>query len=194
MRSGCPVSTAESTAKAIASSAKGTSSVARSTGLLAEERSDTSVSGPLRRRVSMLIGVELPPGRAARRAVVPAPPERQKHEEPNRHHHRNHRDEARADHDDQRHEDGGHEPSHCEHLELVAPHPAQQALVFLDRDVLRVPRTPAALAPPPLTVGNVLCLAALAPDRDRWLAHRVLIVRPFAAPSSRRAIKFAEGH
>src|SRR5712691_6988670 len=188
MRSGCPVSTAESTAKAIASSAKGTSSVARSTGLLAEERTDTSVPGPLRRRVSMLIGVELPAGRAACRAPVPAPPERQKHEEPYRHHHRYHRDEARADHDDQRHEDGGQEPTHGEDLEFVAPHPAQQALVFLGRDVLRVPRTPAALALPPLTVGNLLCLAALARDRDRGPAHRLRIVRRVRMPSTRRAI------
>src|SRR2546428_4701077 len=189
MRSGCPVSTAESTAKAIASSANGTSSVARRTGRLAEERSDTAVPGPLRRRVSMLIGVELPPRRAVRRAVVPAPPERQKDEEPKRHHYRNHPDEARADHDDQRDEDGGREPTRGERLELVAPHPAQQTLVFLGRDVLRVPRTPAALAPPPLTVGNPLCLAALALDRDRRSAHRLRIVRRVRKPGSPRAIE-----
>src|SRR5690242_18541369 len=100
--SGCPVSTAESTANAVASSAKGTSSVAKSTGRPPAEKRDRSSRGPLRRRVNMLFGVELPARRASRRAVVPAPPEGQDQKEPGCHHQRNQEDEAGAHYDDQR--------------------------------------------------------------------------------------------
>ena len=42
----------------------------------------------LRRRVSMLFGMELPARGASRRSAVPAPPVRKDHEEPEDHHHR----------------------------------------------------------------------------------------------------------
>ena len=60
------LSTAESTANTIASCANGTSSVARSTGRVPPETSETSSRGPLRRRVGMTIRGGVPS--AVRRA------------------------------------------------------------------------------------------------------------------------------
>src|SRR2546430_1589081 len=169
--SGCPFSTAESTANAVASSEKGTSSVARSTGRRPEERSKTSSRELPRRRVSMLFGVELPARRAVRRSPVPAPPERQSHVEPGDDHHRDEQDEARADDDDQRDHDRGCDRRRYERFELVAPHSAKQSFVLLRRDLLRVPRAPARLAAPAVAVCDLSRLAALALDRDRWLGQ-----------------------
>src|SRR5439155_9030318 len=175
--SGCPVSTAESTAKAVASSAKGTSSVARSTGRPPAGTSDTSSRGPLRRRVSMLLGVQLPARRLSRRAAIPAPPDRENQEEPGDHRDRSQQDEARADHDDQRDQHRRRDRRHGDHLELMAPDPAEQALVLLGRNLLCVPGAVTAVTDPALTVGHALRLAALAFDRDGRLRHRSHIVR-----------------
>src|SRR5207248_11788190 len=127
-------------AKAVASSANGTSSVARSTGRPGAAASETSSRGPLRREVSTSFGTEVPARRAARSAAIPPPPERQDEEEPGRYHHRHDEDQPRADEDDQRDEHRRPDRDHGEGLELVAPHPPQQALVLLGRDLLRVPR------------------------------------------------------
>src|SRR5712691_6466984 len=99
--------------------------------------------------------------------AVPPPPERQEHKEPGRHQHRDEQNEARADDDDQRNHDCRRDRNDREHLELVAPHPPQQRLVLLGRDLLSVPRAPARLAAPAVAVGDLSLLAALAPDRDR---------------------------
>src|SRR5439155_2250684 len=92
--SGCPLSTAESTAKTAASSSKGTSSVASKTGRPPSGRSVVSSRGGVRRRVSMLVRVELPARCSVCRTPVPASPEREEEEEPDRHHERNERDES----------------------------------------------------------------------------------------------------
>src|SRR5712691_9202078 len=124
--SGCPVSTAESTAKAVACSSKGTSSVARSTGRPPAGRTDTSSLKRLRRRVRTLLGVEVPARCLSRRAAIPAPPDRQNQEEPSHHRNRSQKDEARVDHDDQRDQPPRRYCHHGERLELVAPHPTKQ--------------------------------------------------------------------
>src|SRR5579864_6625041 len=169
-------------AKAVASSEKGTSSVARSTGRRADEGGDRFSRERVRRSVNMLFRVELPAGRASRGTTVSAPPARQNDEEPERHHDRHEQDEARADDDDQRDHDRRSNPGHCERLELVAPHSAKEAFVLLGRDLPGVPRAPARLAPPAVAVGDVLALAAVAFDGDRWPPQTEPIVRRGSPP------------
>src|SRR5712691_11059333 len=104
--SGCPHSTAASTANAAASSSNGTSSVASITGRPRAPIDETSSRVARRRRVSMpLLGVKLPAGGASRRQPRLPPPPRQVQEEPGRRHDRSHEDEGRVHDDDQRNED-----------------------------------------------------------------------------------------
>ncbi len=189
--SGLPLSTAESTANAVASSEKGTSSVARSTGRSPEEKTVTSSREILRLSVSMLFRVELPTRRVSRRPVVSAPPVRQNHDEPDCHQGKHEQDEARADEDDQRNHDRRRDRRQCKHLQLVAPDPAKQAFVLLGRNLARVPRAPARLAAPAIAVGDLSRLAAIALDRNRWPAQTKPIVRRGSSTRARAPLKVA---
>src|SRR5262245_5566362 len=117
--------------------------------------------------------MELPERRLPRRPAVPAPPVREDEEEPGGHRERNKRNEAWTHDDDEEEQDRDRDCRRGEHLDLVAPHPAQQTVVLFGWDLQRVPRAAALLALPALSVREVPCLAALARDRDRRLRHPV---------------------
>src|SRR5581483_10148130 len=170
--SGCPHSTAASTANATAVSSNGTSSVASMTGRVPAGADGTREREPGRRSVSMRsLRVELPPRRAAGGGPCPAPPHRQVEEEPRGRHDRGEEDEALVHDGDQRHEDRGEQRRQAEGLEPETLHRPEQPVVLLGRDLPGVPGAAAALAAPPLAVGELAPLAALALHRDRRLAH-----------------------
>src|SRR5581483_5292851 len=86
-------------------------------------------------------------------------------------------DEGVADDDDQNDERRDERQTQGDSLHPMAADGAQQPVVLLRRDPVRVVRAAAPLAAPALPVGDVPRFAALALDRDRGPAHPESIVR-----------------
>src|ERR1700752_1087198 len=119
--SGWPLSSALSTANAAASSSKGTSSVARSTGRRRWPAAWVCSLGGLRRSVCTgLLRVKVPVRGCPSRAPRPPSPDGEIEEEPDRGDPRHEEDERRVDEHDQRNDHRGHETRDDERLEAHA--------------------------------------------------------------------------
>src|ERR687887_2480728 len=170
--SGCPDSTAASTAKRAASWSNGTPRVASRIGRPAIAVRGVALVERGRLSVTMLFGVKLPPGQAPNAAAkLPAPP-RHVHQEPGRHHDRKEEDERGRDKNREQAEHEADAQRDTDDREAETSHLAQQTPVLLGRNLRRVPVASAPLAPPPFSVGHLSHFAALAADRDRRSAHR----------------------
>src|SRR6266550_3793391 len=106
--------------------------------------------------------MKLPARRARGGATHVAPPKRHVEEDPEERRHRGKEDEPRTDEDDERDKNPCGGQDEAEHAQLEPPHPAEQALVLIRRNLLAIPA---------LAVGNTSGFAAFTGDRDGRILH-----------------------
>src|SRR5579862_361499 len=171
-----PPSTAESSAKATASAAKGTSSVASMTGRPPARSDRLAACGSARLSAGTALHpgslrMQLPPAQAP--GLLPDPPSPPGHveQEPEAHHEREEREDPGSG-PGREGRDRYHQGQRAgEHGDARSPHVAHDPPVFLGRDLRGVPAAVARGALPPLVVGNVSDPSAVAADRDQGTAH-----------------------
>src|SRR6266571_1715657 len=169
--SGCPDSTAASTATTQACASNGTSSVASSTGRPPDSTGTAGTPDLVRLRVDILLRTELPPGEVPRPAPDLPAPQRHVPEEPESQDDRHQEKEPLTGEGPEQREHGHDGEGRPHHREPVPAHLPHDAPVRLGRDLRGVPATATLLARPALPVGNVPDVAALAADGDGRAAH-----------------------